>query len=813
MPLRRAKGEAPILSFAQERVWFLQHLEPTNPAYNRPLVMRLRGPLVFEALQSALLTIQQRHETLRAVFDIEAGKPTLRISDQALAKLELHDLCNLSGQAQRTALIQELQDRAHQVFSLRGEPIFRANLFRLADDDHVLSLVFHHLAFDRWSEEVFRNELGLLYQAHLHNQPSPLPQLEAHYADFAYWQRKWIESEAGQQQHQYWMSRLEGDLPGLELPIDARRPAQRSHTAATVFFDLSADLSRLVRGLSRRGNVTTHTTLMTALLVLLHRYSFQEDILIGIPTAGRMLPETEPMIGLFINTLAARHDLSGDPTVQELLQRVSRTTLADLSHQDYPFELVVQALNPTRDLRTTPLFQVLFNYENVPTRASSFESLQVEPFDYDPGLAQFDLTLEIEDRADHLACGLSFNQDIFQRSTIERIAGHYRTLLEGFVSDSQAHIADLPLLTQEEIPTLDMNRTDPAVPAVENLSAWFENQVDQTPTAVAVEFEGEMLTYAALNEQANRLAHLLIKQGVGPNHLVGLCFQPSLNMVVGIVAILKAGGAYVPLDPDFPDERLRFQLGDAAIDLVVSEGSHLSSIMTQSVSILAVDAQAEQIAAMSDENPQVNVGLGDLAYVLYTSGSTGEPKGVMITHGNVIHLLQVTQERCRFGPDDVWALFHSFTFDFSVWELFGALLHGGRLIVIPVSMRRSLDDFFTRVVFERLTVMSMIPPLFFEAARLPQFYDRLRGSKVRQIFLGGDELEAARLEPFFQGSGNAKIHITNIYGPTEATVFCTWHELSRLDLQETLGSVIGRPLDGVSSLVLDPNMNLLPAGA
>jgi amino acid adenylation domain-containing protein len=555
-----------------------------------------------------------------------------------------------------------------------------------------------------------------------------------------------------------------------------------------------------------------HTTLLSAFLVLLLRYSSQEDIVLGIPAAGRMLPETEPMIGLFVNTMAARHDLSGDPSVNELLRRVSRTTLDDLSNQDYPFELVVQALNPSRDMRTTPLFQVMFNYENVPQQAVSIESLRLESIDYDPGLAQFDLTLEIDDRGDRLACAFSFNQDIFERATIERMTGHYRTLLEGFVSDPLARISDLTLLTQAEMPRLSFGRDKPVKLPTENLHSWFEAQVQQTPHAAAIEFEGETLTYKTLNKQANRLAHTLLDLGVNPNQLVGLCVEPSLNLVVGILGILKAGGAYVPLDPSYPRERLQFMLGDANIDLVVSEEPFLPLITRSGLSTLALDSEADRIAVMSDDNPAAEVGRQDLAYVLYTSGSTGEPKGAEITHGNVIQLFQATEDRYCFGSEDIWSLFHSFTFDFSVWELFGALLYGGRLVVIPVSMRRALDTFFEQVVFERLTILAMIPPLLFEAARMPAFFDRLGGSKLRHIFLGGDELEAAKLAPFFQGDSADRIQISNVYGPTEATVFATWHEVGPPDLDQTLGSIIGRPLEGVNIFILDPNLNLLPVG-
>lgn len=811
---KRAEGEPPTLSFAQERVWFLQQLEPYNPAYNRPLVMRLQGPLDVDALEVSLKRIQERHETLRAVFGMVAGKPTLSISDRPLVTMNQGDLSGIPRREREAALIDELQDQAQLVFDLESEPILRASLLRLAEQDHVLSLVFHHLVFDRWSEEVFRNEIGWFYQAQLHKQPGPLTELEAQYADFARWQRTWIESDVGRRQGEYWMERLSGDLPTLELPIDARRPPQRSHAGGAVLFRLNSDLFRLAHELSRRVGVTLHSTLLTAFLVMLRRYCSQDDILLGIPAAGRVLPETEALIGLFVNTLASRHDLSGDPTVQELIRRVNRTIMEDLSNQDYPFELVVQALNPTRDLRTTPLFQVMFNYENIPMRAFSMQPLQLEPIEYDPGLAQFDLTLEIHDQGEQPVCALSFNQDIFEKATIERMAGHYRTILEGVVADPQAHISDLPLLTHAELPQRGTSReeTSPQKSTVDGLHTWFESQVEKTPQAVAVEFESEALTYAALNAQANQLAYTLIDLGVGPDQPVGLCLEPSQNMVVAILGILKAGGAYMPLDPDFPLERLQFMLRDARVEVVVSEQSLLPKLTGGDTSILILDAERDRIEAMPIENPSVEIGVHNLAYVLYTSGSTGEPKGVQITHGNVIQLFHASEAHCRFDAQDIWPLFHSFTFDFSVWECFGALLYGGRLLVIPVRMRRALDVYFEQVVFERLTILTMIPPLFFEAARLPQFYDRLYGSNIRRIFLGGDVLDYARLEPFFRADRAGRIAATNIYGPTETTVFVTWHDISQDDMVGSLGSVIGRSLEDTDIFILDRDLNLLPVG-
>jgi amino acid adenylation domain-containing protein len=429
-------------------------------------------------------------------------------------------------------------------------------------------------------------------------------------------------------------------------------------------------------------------------------------------------------------------------------------------------------------------------------------------------LAQFDLNLEIQDQGEQLAGALNFNRDIFEHETIERMAGHYRTILEGFVADSKAHLSDLPLLTQNELSRLSAGWTEPTphIAENENIQTWFESQVERTPQAVAVEFEGEMLTYADLNMRANRLAYSLIDLGVGPDQLVGLCVEPSLYLVVGILGILKAGGAYVPLDPQYPSERLQFMLGDAEIELVVSEERSLSQINHPGLRIHILDVESGRKNSIRDENPKVDVGQRNLAYVLYTSGSTGEPKGVLVTHGNVLQLLGTAGEHCNFGRKDVWALFHSFTFDFSVWEFFGALLFGGRLIVISPQMRHALDNYFEQVVFKRLTVMSMIPPLFFEASRMPKFYQRLRSSNLRHIFFGGDLLDESALQPFFWGSQANAIRATNIYGPTETTVFVTWHDLSGEELDESLGSTIGRPLAGTRIFILDPHQNPLPAG-
>ncbi|MGD8823018.1 MAG: amino acid adenylation domain-containing protein, partial [Anaerolineales bacterium] len=592
------------------------------------------------------------------------------------------------------------------------------------------------------------------------------------------------------------------------------RPPEMSFRGGMIPINFGDELSASVHELATRTGSTSFMVILAGLAALLHRYTGMQDIVIGTPVANRTHLDLEGMIGFFVNSLPVRFDLSGEPTFEQLLAQTRTKTLQALTYQNLPFELLVKRMHIERDLSRHPIFQVIVSMRVGPGHPTIMDAVEIETYPLDTEVSRFDINLMLWQQGAQVSGHWEFSTDLYNRTTIERFSQHFLRFLKNVVSNPQQTISNILLIDEDEQKRLLSQTRTPATftPPVACIHERFEAQVDRTPHAVAVEYEGETLTYHALNQHANRLAHLLIDRGVRPDQMVGLCVQPSLNLVVAILGILKAGGAYVPLDPNYPLRRLQFMLDDASIDLVVSEEASRSKIMRKGTSILALDSEADRIAAMPDENPKVNVKPDNLAYVIYTSGSTGQPKGALIAHSNVIQLFEGSEESCRFGPDDTWALFHSFTFDFSVWELFGALFYGGRLIVIPVSMRRSLDTYFKKVVFKRLTILAMIPPLFFEAALMPQFFDRLAGSKLRHIFLGGDVLDVSKLAPFFQRDGAKPIRITNVYGPTETTVFVTWHEVSRKDLDQASGSIIGRPLDGASIFIFDSHLNLLPVG-
>ncbi|MDQ3942480.1 MAG: condensation domain-containing protein, partial [Actinomycetota bacterium] len=553
IPRRTERGPAP-LSFAQERLWFLDQLEPGNPVYNRPAAVRLTGPLDVRALERGLSEIVRRHEILRTTFPAEAGRPVQRIAPPRPLSLTVTDLGGLP-ESEREAQARRLaREETRRPFELARGPLLRASLLRLGDEEHVLLLTMHHIASDGWSDAVFFRELAALYEAFSTGEPSPLAELPIQYVDYTVWQRQWLAGEVLDEQLGYWKRQL-ADVSALQLPTDRPRPAVQTHRGARQELMLPGPLTEALKDLSRREGATLFMVLLAAFQALLARYSGQEDIAVGTPIAGRNRAETEGLIGFFVNTLVLRTDLSGDPTFRELLGRVRETTLEAYAHQDLPFEKLVEELEPQRDLSRTPLFQVMFALQNVPQQDPELADLTLSRLRVESGTAKFDLTLSMIEEAKGLKGSLEYNTDLFEAATIERMLGHFRTLLEGIMTEPERRISELPLLTEAERHQLlvEWNDTQTDYPKDQCVHVLFETQAERTPDAVAVVFEDQRLTYRELNRRSNQLARHLRKLGVGrPEVSVGICVERSVEMVVGLLGILKAGGAYVPLDPAYP---------------------------------------------------------------------------------------------------------------------------------------------------------------------------------------------------------------------------------------------------------------------
>ncbi|RQI10602.1 amino acid adenylation domain-containing protein, partial [Pseudomonas aeruginosa] len=628
------------LSFAQERQWFLWQLEPESAAYHIPSALRLRGRLDVDALQRSFDSLVVRHETLRTRFRLEGGRSYQQVQPAVSVSIERE-------QFGEEGLIERIQAIVVQPFDLERGPLLRVNLLQLAEDDHVLVLVQHHIVSDGWSMQVMVEELVQLYAAYSRGLEVALPALPIQYADYALWQRSWMEAGEKERQLAYWTGLLGGEQPVLELPFDRPRPARQSHRGAQLGFELSRELVEAVRALAQREGASSFMLLLASFQALLYRYSGQADIRVGVPIANRNRVETERLIGFFVNTQVLKADLDGRMGFDELLAQARQRALEAQAHQDLPFEQLVEALQPERNASHNPLFQVLFNHQSEirsVTPEVQLEDLRLEGLAWDGQTAQFDLTLDIQEDENGIWASFDYATDLFDASTVERLAGHWRNLLRGIVANPRQRLGELPLLdAPERRQTLsEWNPAQRECAVQGTLQQRFEEQVRQRPQAVALILDEQRLSYGELNARANRLAHCLIARGVGADVPVGLALERSLDMLVGLLAILKAGGAYLPLDPAAPEERLAHILDDSGVRLLLTQGHLLERLPRQAgVEVLAIDGLVLDGYAESDPLPTLSA--DNLAYVIYTSGSTGKPKGTLLTHRNALRLFSATE--------------------------------------------------------------------------------------------------------------------------------------------------------------------------
>ncbi|HET7460272.1 MAG TPA: amino acid adenylation domain-containing protein, partial [Longimicrobium sp.] len=809
---REGGGPAP-LSFAQERLWFIDRLEPGSAVYNIPVAWRLGGALDERALERSLGEIVRRHEALRTVFTEADGSPVQVVAPFGGFALPVEELSGL-GEAEREAAVRRRAgEEARRAFDLSAGPLFRAALLRLGSEEHVLLLTMHHIVGDGWSTGVLFRELSALYAAYREGRESPLAELAVQYADYAVWQREQLAGEALDRQLAYWKERLAGAPELLELPTDHPRPPVQTYRGASVPVELSVELLERLQSLALSEGATLYMVLLGAFQVLLSKYSGSDDIVVGSPIAGRTRREVEELIGFFVNTLVLRTDLGGDPSFRETLRRVREATLGAYAHQEVPFEKLVAELQPERSLSHAPLFQVMFTLQNAEGRGDALAGLEVRGIGAAMEIAKFDLSLTLSTTAQGLRGALSYGTDLFERGTAERMLGHLARVLEQVAADADVRLSRLELLGEAEraLVVEEWNRTEAEYPADRCIHELFEAQAARTPENVAVRFEAESLTYRELNERANRLAHHLVRRGVGPEVRVGICLERSLEMVVGILAVLKAGGAYVPLDPGYPAERLAFILADSATPVLLTRETLRGALPArEGVEVVSLDGAAEEIAAESAENPRSGAGPDSLAYVIYTSGSTGAPKGALIEHRNVARLFTATEAWFGFGPGDVWTLFHSYAFDFSVWELWGALLYGGRLVVVPELVSRDPEAFHALVRREGVTVLSQTPSAFRQFIRV----DGERGGELalRVVVFGGEALEPASLREWVERRGAGTPRLVNMYGITETTVHVTYRPLTEADVFGGSGSPIGVRIPDLHLYVCDSALRPLPVG-
>ncbi len=809
LALGRCNRSVPIpLSFSQQRLWFLSQLEArASAAYHLAGGLRLRGELDSEALQAALDRIVLRHEALRTRFVEVDGTPWQQIDEAAPFALTLHDL---RGHARPAEALDRLADEeASAPFRLdEGKPV-RGRLIRLGEHEHVLLVTLHHIVCDGWSLGCFIRELVTLYQAFSSQQPDPLPPLAIQYADYAVWQRHAVAQAPIQAQLAYWREQLRHIPLTPVLPTDLPRPTAQDYTGQCIEFTLEPALVSGLKALAGRHNATLYMTVLAAWALLLHRLSGQEDIVVGSPVAGRSRTELEPLIGLFVNTLALRLRVDGDASVSSLLAQVRETTLAAQSHQDLPFEQLVEALNPTRSLSYSPIFQTMLAWQSSVDESFECGGLTATPFNGEQRSAKCDLLLCMGEQDDRLVGSLDYADSLFEPATAQRYVAYLKRVLAAMVGDASQTLASLPLLADAERRQVldEWNRVSTDTPVTRCLHQQFEAQVARSPEAVALVHEHRQLSYDALNRQANQLAHALIAQGVGAQSRVAICLPRGVEMVVAVLAVLKTGGCYVPIDPVYPPERIQYLLQDSQPQALVTFIEQWRSV-PEGVTVVDLST-ASQLTAQPDTNPaSSDHHSSQLAYVIYTSGSTGQPKGVMVEHGQVIGLLQSTGRLFNFGPDDVWTLFHSLSFDFSVWELWGALLNGARLVVVSQETARSPSAFYQLLCTQGVTVLNQTPEAFRQLIQAQAHSHQAHA--LRWVVFGGEALEPAMLAPWFARNGE-HTQLVNMYGITETTVHVTWRRLAPTDTALN-HSPIGERIPDMRTYVLDAARQPVPVG-
>jgi amino acid adenylation domain-containing protein/non-ribosomal peptide synthase protein (TIGR01720 family) len=796
-----ASREAELpLSFAQQRLWFFDQLEPESSAYNIHIGIKLEGALDLPALERSLEKIIARHEALRTVFITSAeGKPTQSISP-ARVSLSVTELLTEA----EVRVLAAREERAP--FDLANGPLLRASLLRLAAEDHVLLLTMHHIISDGWSMGIFVRELSACYNAFAAGVEPQLPELPIQYGDYAVWQREWLQGEVLEAQLQYWREQLAGAPQVLELPTDRPRPPVQSHRGALKQFQLKPELTRKLKELSRHEDVTLFMLLLAAWQVLLARYSGQNDVVVGTPIANRTRAELEGLIGFFVNTLALRVEVRGGESFRELLKRVRESCLGAYGHQDVPFEKLVEELQPERSLSYSPVFQVMFSLQNAPPSELVLSNLKFRLTKPEVENSKVDLTLTLFESAHGLTGSLIGDTDLFNESTLDRIAGLFEQLVYSIVNNPEQRVAELRLLsgTEEERLLRDYNETATDYPRQKCVHELFEEQARLRPEAIAVVFGEQRLSYGELNERANQLAHYLRAQGVGPESMIGLCVERTVEMVIGLLGVLKAGGAYVPLDVQYPASRLRYMLAESGARVLLTQERLRELLPESGAHVLSLDSEWATVALESRENVASGVRAENLAYVIYTSGSTGEPKGVAVPHGAIVRLVKET-DYVQLESADRVAQVSNISFDAATFEVWGALGNGAQLVLIAKEEALDVERLIRQLREHEVSTMFVTTAWFNQLAQQQQ--GAFAG--VKHLLFGGEAVDVKRVREVVEGNGPERL--LHVYGPTESTTFATWHEVRSVGA-DAVTVAIGRGIANTRAYVLDAAQRVVPEG-
>src|SRR3989440_8061723 len=804
------------LSHGQRALWFLYRLAPESPAYNLLYAAHIRSALDIPALQRSVQALLQRHPILTATYTMRDGAPVQRFHVDQKLHVEVIDASSWSWEQ----LHQQLLEEGDRPFDLELGPILRIKLFLRTPQDYILSLTVHHIAVDFWSLDMLIDELCLLYAAERAGVQAPLPAQVPQYTDFVRWQADILAGPEGERHWTYWQDELSGELPMLNLPLDRPRPSVQTYRGASRTFELGEELSKQLKALANAEKTTLYTILLAAFQTLLYRYTDQDDILIGTTTLGRSRAELEKIVGYVANPVVLRANLSGNPTFKELLGRVRQTVIGALDHQDYPFPLLVERLQPRRDASYSPLFQTFFVFEkprdpweqdpslSEPIQSAIQGRLRLEPFIYGQQGAPFDLTLRMIEVNGLLSADLRYNVDLFEAAMMARMQQHFLTLLQGIVADPGQRIADMPILSQaEQRQLMAWNDTQREYPDRVYVHQLIEQQVHWTPEAPAVVFEDQQLTYREVNCRANQMAHALQARGVGPEVLVGVCLERSLDLVVALLAILKAGGAYVPLDPTYPAERLAYMIQDAQLPLLLTQERLRDRLPQEGRQLFCLDSDWQASASWPEEDPVSSVQPDNLAYMIYTSGSTGRPKGVMNIHRGLCNRLFWMQQTYQLTPADRVLQKTPFSFDVSVWEFFWPLLTGACLVVARPGGHQDSSYLISLIAEQQITTLHFVPSML-QVFLSDQGLERCQC--LKRVFCSGEALPFELQERFFTHFDTAETALHNLYGPTEAAIDVTYWQCQPGSHDWVVP--IGRPIANTQIYILDRSMRPVPIG-
>ena len=808
-------------SMTQQRLWFLQQLNPASSAYNMPVAIKLDMPIKASMMELMLKQLIEKHQALRTSFHDEQGVAYLNVSDSIDWVLPVLDFSQLDkSEAERRSKIQ-INQLACSAFDLSQGPLFKALMIKLDHEQHILSLCLHHIICDGWSIEILLSELGQLWKElslqTANAQSLSLAPIEVNanaiqYTDFSLWQHQWLKGDVLEEQLNYWQTKLSGAPALLNLPTDKTRPAVLSNDGSEYRFKIETRLLNQLRQLSQDNGATLFMTMMAAYSLLLSRYCQQSDICVGFPISGRNQSELEPIIGLFVNNLVARSDLSRNPTVNEFIQQMRQTTIEAYAHQDAPFDLIVDRLKLERSLSYTPLLQASFSLEgeSVEDKVNKALGENVHLFNIDWNIAKYDINLSCFDNGDHISAAIEYSTELYHAETIQRMADHYTRILQTMVKNANAPINELRLLTFAERLAMieDWQQQAGHNKLTINVINRFEIQAAKFANHNAISYEQQVMDYQTLNLKANQLAHFLSANDIQSGDYVGLYIERSCDLVIAILAILKTGAAYIPLDPHAPKDRINFILNDAKVKHVISTQNLADEIDVKN--IYCLDKLQSSLATLSTVNLNTYVPNDNIAYIIYTSGTTGQPKGCLVSHANLARLFTTTDQYFNFSEDDVWTLFHSYAFDFSVWEIWGALLYGGKLSIVPQWMTRVPDAFHQHLIDEKVTILNQTPSAFSQIISVDSQAVNAQ-LKLRKVIFGGEALDFKALQQWTNKYPLSETQLINMYGITETTVHASYHEISNDDIERGR-SIIGKPLNDLIIHILDSHGQLAPIG-